>query len=59
MSGYVSVIAEEKLQKLNATFFEKPVPLQALGRIISEQQLSNIQGGPIDPIIEIRGILQK
>ncbi len=38
ISGYVSEIAEEKLQKLDATFFEKPVPLRALAKIISEQQ---------------------
>jgi YesN/AraC family two-component response regulator len=38
ISGYVSEIAEERLQKLNATFFEKPVPLRALAKIISEQQ---------------------
>jgi YesN/AraC family two-component response regulator len=38
ISGYVSEIAEEKLQRLNATFFEKPVPLRALAKIISEQQ---------------------
>ncbi len=38
ISGYVSEIAEEKLQKLNASFFEKPVPLRALAKIISEQQ---------------------
>lgn len=38
MSGYVSDIAEEKLQKLNAVFFEKPVPLSALEKVISEQQ---------------------
>jgi YesN/AraC family two-component response regulator len=38
ISGYVSEIAEEKLLKLNATFFEKPVPLRALAKIISEQQ---------------------
>ena len=38
ISGYVSEIAEEKLAKLNATFFEKPVPMKALGRIISEQE---------------------
>jgi DNA-binding NtrC family response regulator len=42
ISGYVSDIAEEKLQKLNATFFEKPVPLRALAKIISEQQLIGI-----------------
>jgi YesN/AraC family two-component response regulator len=38
ISGYVSVIAEEKLKRLNATFLEKPVPLRALAKIISEQQ---------------------
>jgi YesN/AraC family two-component response regulator len=38
ISGYVSEIAEEKLHKLNATFFEKPVPLRALAKIISDQQ---------------------
>jgi YesN/AraC family two-component response regulator len=38
ISGYVSEVAEEKLHKLNATFFEKPVPLRALAKIISEQQ---------------------
>jgi|WetSurMetagenome_2_1015567.scaffolds.fasta_scaffold00056_27 YesN/AraC family two-component response regulator len=38
ISGFVSEIAEEKLQKLNATFFEKPVPLRAVAKIISEQQ---------------------
>ena len=32
ISGFVSEIAEEKLQKLNATFFEKPVPLRALAK---------------------------
>jgi YesN/AraC family two-component response regulator len=38
ISGYDSNIVEEKLQKLNATFFEKPVNLRALGKIISEQR---------------------
>jgi two-component system response regulator YesN len=38
ISGYVSEIAEEKLESLNATFFEKPVPLRALAKIITEQQ---------------------
>jgi YesN/AraC family two-component response regulator len=38
ISGYVSEIAEERLQKLNATFFEKPVPLRALAKIIAELQ---------------------
>jgi YesN/AraC family two-component response regulator len=38
ISGYVSEIAEEKLTQLNATFFEKPVPMKALGKIIAEQE---------------------
>jgi len=38
ISGYVSEIAEEKLQKLNAVFFEKPVPMKAIGKIINEQE---------------------
>lgn len=38
ISGYVSEIAEERLLELDAVFFEKPVPMKALGKIISEQQ---------------------
>jgi two-component system response regulator YesN len=38
ISGYVSEIAEEKLQKLDAVFFEKPVPMKALGEIIRNQE---------------------
>jgi two-component system, response regulator YesN len=38
ISGYVSEIAEERLQKLDAVFFEKPVPMKALGKIINEQE---------------------
>lgn len=34
ISGYVSEIAEERLQKLDAVFFEKPVPMKALKKII-------------------------
>jgi two-component system, response regulator YesN len=40
VSGYISEIAEEKLHRLNATFFEKPVPLRALAKIIAEQQVA-------------------
>jgi CheY-like chemotaxis protein len=40
ISGYVSEIAEEKLEKMNAVFFEKPVPIRALGKIISETELN-------------------
>jgi two-component system response regulator YesN len=41
ISGYVSEIAEERLQKLDAVFFEKPVPMKALGKIISEEEKKN------------------
>jgi two-component system, response regulator YesN len=38
ISGDDSGIKRENLQELNATFFEKPLPLRALARIISEEQ---------------------
>lgn len=38
ISGYVSDIAEEKLQELQAFFFEKPVPLKKVGQIISRRE---------------------
>jgi len=38
ISGYVSEIAEEKLSRMDAVFFEKPVPMKALGKIIAEQE---------------------
>jgi two-component system response regulator YesN len=38
ISGDESGIKRENLQELNATFFEKPLPLRALARIISEEQ---------------------
>ena len=38
ISGYVSEIAEERLQKMDAVFFEKPVPMKALGKIIHDQE---------------------
>jgi YesN/AraC family two-component response regulator len=38
ISGYISEIAEEKLQSLDAIFFEKPVPMKDLGRIITEEE---------------------
>ncbi|HEX3019754.1 MAG TPA: response regulator [Chitinispirillaceae bacterium] len=41
ISGYVSEIAEERLQKLDAVFFEKPVPMKALGSIINDQEKIN------------------
>lgn len=38
ISGYVSEIAEERLNQLDAIFFEKPVPMKALEKIIHEQE---------------------
>jgi len=38
ISGYVSEIAEERLQQLDAVFFEKPVPMKALGKIILDRE---------------------
>jgi two-component system, response regulator YesN len=38
VTGYMSEIAEERLNKLNGTYFEKPVPLRALAKIITEQK---------------------
>jgi DNA-binding NtrC family response regulator len=38
ISGYLSEIAEEKLQELQAFFFEKPVPMKQLGKIIAERE---------------------
>ncbi|MFP4012805.1 MAG: response regulator [Chitinispirillaceae bacterium] len=35
ISGYVSEIAEEKLARLNAVFFEKPIKLLSLGNLIN------------------------
>ncbi len=40
ISGYVSEIAEERLQKLDAVFFEKPVPMKELKKIISDIEKS-------------------
>jgi len=37
ISGYVSEIAEEKILKMNASFFEKPVPIQKLKALIVEE----------------------
>lgn len=39
ISGYVSEIAEEQLSEMKAVFFEKPVPIKTLGRIIAEAQV--------------------
>ena len=37
ISGYVSEVAEEKLNKINAVFFEKPVPMKQIGKIIADE----------------------
>ncbi|MBN1982263.1 MAG: response regulator [Chitinivibrionales bacterium] len=37
ISGYVSDIAEEKLTEINAFFFEKPVPMKKIGKIIEDR----------------------
>ncbi len=42
ISGYVSDIAEEKLTKLHAHFFEKPVPMKQIGKIIHDKSLSTV-----------------
>ena len=39
VSGYVSDIAEEKLTELNAIFFEKPVPMKKIGKLINDTLL--------------------
>lgn len=38
ISGYVSEITENQLGELHASFFEKPVPMKDLGRIIQSAQ---------------------
>jgi len=38
ISGYVSEITEGLLGELKASFFEKPVPMKELGRIIHEAE---------------------
>lgn len=38
ISGYVSEIAEDMLQQLNAIFFEKPVPMKELRDIVFTKQ---------------------
>jgi two-component system response regulator YesN len=45
ISGYVSEVAEEKLAEMNALFFEKPVPIKTLGKLITEQE-AKVAGQP-------------
>ena len=40
ISGYVTDFAEEQLASINALFFEKPVPMKEIGRIICEKAAS-------------------
>ncbi len=42
ISGYVSTIAEERLNKLDAMFFEKPVPMKRIGKILAEKSMVDI-----------------
>jgi DNA-binding NtrC family response regulator len=42
ISGYVSEITEGQLKELNASFFEKPVPMKELGRIIQSAKSKKI-----------------
>lgn len=37
ISGYVPEFAEEQLSSLDARFFEKPVPMKEIGRIVMER----------------------
>ncbi len=39
ISGYVSSIAVEKLAELNAIFFEKPVPMKEIDKILLHKSL--------------------
>lgn len=39
ISGYVSEIAEEKLHEMHVKFYEKPVPIKTVGKIISDAEL--------------------
>jgi hypothetical protein len=38
ISGYVSQIAESRLERMDALFFEKPVPIRTLRNIIIEEE---------------------
>jgi YesN/AraC family two-component response regulator len=38
ISGFVSEIAEERLNQMDAVFFEKPVPMKELSKLIKEQE---------------------
>ena len=40
ISGYISDVAEERLKKLNAVFFEKPVPMKQISKIIAEKRVA-------------------
>jgi YesN/AraC family two-component response regulator len=41
ISGYVSEIAQDRIEKLNASFFEKPVPMREIGRLLQEHRNGN------------------
>ena len=40
ISGYISDVAEERLNELNAVFFEKPVPMKQISKIIAERSVA-------------------
>ena len=37
ISGYISGVAEDRLTSLKAVFFEKPVPMKAIGKILLDK----------------------
>ncbi|MBD3419679.1 MAG: response regulator [Chitinivibrionales bacterium] len=41
ISGYVSEIAMDKLEQLNAFFFEKPVPMKELSKVVFDNQVDS------------------
>ena len=42
ITGYANEFAREKPDNMEVTVFEKPVPLKALGKVISEVQLRTV-----------------
>ncbi len=38
ISGYISEVAEEKLNRMKALVFEKPIPMKTLGEVIVEEE---------------------
>ena len=42
ITGFLSTIASDKLEKLGATYFEKPVPMKKIGKIFNELINKNV-----------------